>query len=89
MALARTNWDGKLRLIAEHVMAYFETSFEREYLEHIRQPVVVDIINRFIGISDYCDVIFMCIEDTPDRCHRRLLAEECLRIDPHLQIEIK
>ncbi|MDO9231386.1 MAG: DUF488 family protein [bacterium] len=31
-------------------------------------------------------ITLMCIEDTADKCHRRLLAEELQRYQPHLKI---
>jgi uncharacterized protein YeaO (DUF488 family) len=33
------------------------------------------------------NITILCIEETAERCHRRLLAEECKRRFPDLQIE--
>lgn len=33
------------------------------------------------------DFTLLCIEETAENCHRRILAEECKRRFPHLQIE--
>jgi len=35
------------------------------------------------------DITLLCLEDAPDECHRRLLAEECKKINPKLEVEIK
>lgn len=63
--------------------------FERCYLEHIRQPGVMRDIEYFIRTARYMDIIFLCIEEDPQFCHRRLLAEECKRQDESVEIEIK
>ena len=34
------------------------------------------------------NVTFLCIEEKPDFCHRRLLAEECKKYQPNLEIII-
>ena len=34
-------------------------------------------------------VTFLCIEESPEHCHRRLLAETCKKYQPNLYLEIK
>ena len=34
------------------------------------------------------DISLLCIEDSPEKCHRRLLAERCKEICPDLKILI-
>lgn len=53
-------------------------NYEQRYLEHIRKPHIKEIIE---GLASHHDVVtFMCIEETDEFCHRRLLKEEIRRI---------
>jgi len=45
--------------------------YENKYLELLNQR---RIITRF-NIAEFNDCCFLCSEDTPERCHRRLLVE--------------
>ena len=35
------------------------------------------------------DVTILCWEETPEKCHRKLVAEECKRINPKLSVVLK
>lgn len=35
------------------------------------------------------DVTLLCWEETPDKCHRKLVLEECLRLAPDLETRLK
>jgi hypothetical protein len=63
--------------------------FECGYRKHLMTPEVQRVIRSFLYLSIVIDVVFMCIESTPDRCHRRLLLEECKRISPDLVVDLK
>ncbi len=58
--------------------------FEIRYLEEIRNPRVLDFVIRLTKKAIKQDVTILCIEESADQCHRRLLAEECQRIMPNL-----
>jgi uncharacterized protein YeaO (DUF488 family) len=62
--------------------------FEERYLDYLRQPQiqkeVLDIANR--GLEE--TITLLCVEDSPEFCHRRLLAEECKKYRPELVLEI-
>ncbi len=60
--------------------------FEKQYLEFLRRPETRPHIIRLIELAKTRDVTVLCIENTPEYCHRRLLAEECQRLEPKLQI---
>ena len=32
------------------------------------------------------DITILCVEETPEFCHRRLLADECKKYEPNLQV---
>ncbi len=40
-------------------------------------------------ISEKRDVTILCWEKTPKMCHRRLVAEACLKINPRLHVVLK
>jgi uncharacterized protein YeaO (DUF488 family) len=63
--------------------------YERKYLKRIRRPQMVDKIKSLAKSALERDITILCIEDSPNYCHRRLLAEECKRYEPNLVIDIK
>lgn len=56
------------------------------YLEYIRTPEVSSDVKKLAELSIDGIVTLLCIEDTPEFCHRRLLAEECKRYEPSLEL---
>ncbi|KKQ35381.1 MAG: hypothetical protein US50_C0016G0011 [Candidatus Nomurabacteria bacterium GW2011_GWB1_37_5] len=60
--------------------------FEKRYLEEIRTAPKNSIIKLIAQMALKEDLTIMCIEDKADFCHRRLLAEECQRYEPALEI---
>lgn len=63
--------------------------FERNYLEYLQRPEVRREV-RILAERGLNEVItLLCIEDSPQYCHRRLLAEECKRILPTLDLFIR
>lgn len=63
--------------------------FEKKYLEYIRQPIVQWEVKTLAKKSLDSTITILCIEDSPEHCHRRLLAEECKRYEPSLILNIK
>ena len=61
--------------------------YEDGYLKYLRGPVSgeVNALAR-MGLNE--DITLLCIEETADFCHRRILAEECKRYKPYLEILI-
>ena len=60
--------------------------FEKRYLNYLET-----IYQKVKGLSEIAlceDITLLCIEDSPEKCHRRLLAEKCKRIKPRLEILI-
>ncbi len=64
--------------------------FSKRYIDYL-DTIVIDIID-FIYRSIETDVTVMCIESSPECCHRRLFVEYCLTLsnemDVHLLTEI-
>ena len=63
--------------------------FENHYLVHIRQIRLLKRLDSLIGLAISGDVTVLCIEESPERCHRRILAEECKRLNPSLEVIIR
>lgn len=63
--------------------------FTERYIEQLSKDKRKRIIEKLASRALSQDITIMCIEETPEYCHRRLLAEECKRIEPDLKIEIR
>ncbi len=63
--------------------------FEKRYLEHLRTPEIVGSLHKLIELARTQEAIVLCVETTPEHCHRRLLAEECQRLAPDLKIDVQ
>jgi len=60
--------------------------FEPRYLEEIRKDQKATMVHFIACLAIVRDVTLLCIEETCERCHRRLLAEECLRVRGQVEI---
>lgn len=63
--------------------------FEKQYIEFLRSDEVNPEIKLFAKRCTEEVITLMCIEDTADKCHRRLLAEELQKYQPDLKITHK
>ncbi|MEI7719487.1 MAG: DUF488 domain-containing protein [archaeon] len=62
--------------------------FAEKYLQYIRQGDAKREVQSLAERSLHHNITFLCIEDSPENCHRRLLAEECKRYEPSLALSI-
>lgn len=60
--------------------------YEIKYFEYLRKPEIILIVRRLAKRAIQQDITLLYIEDTAEKCHRRLLSEECQRYEPTLQI---
>ena len=63
--------------------------FEQHYLHHIRQKETAQQVYVLAQRALSHDITLLCVEETPEHCHRRLLAEECQRIMPEMLIILR
>lgn len=63
--------------------------YEREYLAHLREPQRAMRLRQLGRKAQSDNITLMCIEPTPEHCHRRLLAEECQRLVQGLEVQIR
>ena len=63
--------------------------FEKEYVAYLQQEPIFGAVKRLAKIAVIHDLTFLCQEETPERCHRRLLVQECKRMNQELKIIVK
>lgn len=63
--------------------------FAAIFREYLMFPQVELLLWRLIKRARVSSVTILCAEDTPARCHRRLIAEMCSAIDPSLEVRIE
>lgn len=63
--------------------------FEKEYVQFLKLPNIKAQLLKLIEFSKNSNVTILCTEKTPDKCHRRIIAETCKEIDPLLEIDIQ
>lgn len=80
MDLLRDYWD-KLKTDPDQAWISYVPMYKKDVLEKQKfyVKVMADIAMKY-------DVTILCHEDTPDRCHRRLLAEECKKYQSNLEL---
>lgn len=60
--------------------------YERQYLDYLRGPGVRQQVHNFAKRCTNETITLLCVENEPDKCHRRILAEELHRLEPSLKI---
>ncbi|MFC1721112.1 DUF488 domain-containing protein [Patescibacteria group bacterium] len=63
--------------------------FKTGYGWKMRHAPMDRYIEILCAIAKKTDVTILCIEQEVDHCHRRLLAERCLEVQPDLVIEYR
>ena len=63
-------------------------AFRVSYLLELTQGEKSMAVDELIALALDRDIVILCIEEDPTYCHRRLLAEECKRRCPALEIDI-
>ncbi|KHO51749.1 MAG: hypothetical protein QT08_C0021G0008 [archaeon GW2011_AR17] len=84
-------WNRVLSAPAKFVGAYYRKEidwklFEKSYLEYLKEPVIAYHVENIARIAFSLPITLLCIEEKADRCHRRLLAEECQWHMPGLEV---
>ena len=63
-----------------------------QYVKRFTKEVLIEqkrFLTLLIDIALKDDVTILCWEKSPEKCHRRLIAEECKKINPELKVIIK
>lgn len=76
-----------LKIIGEYLRGELDwENYIAKYLEYLKKPDIAKEVKQLAERATKQDITLLCIEDTPNYCHRRLLAEECQRYQPLLQV---
>ncbi len=59
------------------------------YIAFLRSRLAIPHVRELAQRAIHEDITLLCVEPTPECCHRRLLAEECSRWEPRLEIAHK
>ncbi|MDR3581672.1 MAG: DUF488 domain-containing protein [Candidatus Pacebacteria bacterium] len=63
--------------------------FEPEFNLHLQSSAAEPRLHYLAALARNGVTTILCIEPTPEYCHRRLIAEACRRINPTLTIIIE
>lgn len=74
-----------LRLIGDYYRRGLSwTIFKMEYMRHLQRHTLE--VKQLTQRAVKGNVTILCIEESPEKCHRRLLAEECQRYNNFLEV---
>ncbi len=79
-----------LRLIGSYYR--YELSwddFEKGFLHYLETPEAQQFLRWLVALATRTTVTILCVEAVPERCHRRLIAEACRKMDPSLNVTIE
>lgn len=60
--------------------------FSKNYLDYIRSQEVSLYVKDLARRALTENISLLCVEETADKCHRKLLAEECKLYEPLLEV---
>lgn len=63
--------------------------FEKKYNNYLQNPEVSREVKNLAEKALSEEITILCVEPTPEKCHRRLLAEECQNKIPALEIIVR
>ncbi len=84
----RTEFAPPLKLIGDYYLRNLPwKEFEERYVNYLRS--IYNKVKLFGREALEKDITLLCIEETPERCHRKLLAEARKQIYPDLEVLLK
>lgn len=63
--------------------------YKKRYLTELNDPSKTKLVKKLASRALKENITILCIEEKPDFCHRRLLAEECKKYEPELGVILK
>ena len=61
--------------------------YERRFKQHLEECKTLLMI--LIKLAKESNITILCVEKTPEHCHRRLIAEACRELDDQLVIRVQ
>lgn len=75
------------RLVGSYYKKRFPwEEFERRYLAYLKRVYVTEHVRKLSKEALLEDITLLCAEESAEKCHRRILAEECQRYEPSLEV---
>lgn len=62
--------------------------FEFAYLDYLSNPDIKPVLSELAHTAMRTNITILCTEDSPQKCHRRLIVESCGLILPDLDVNI-
>jgi uncharacterized protein YeaO (DUF488 family) len=62
--------------------------YEKQYKKYLKRKYPKVIIQYLASASLTQNLTLLGVEENPEKCHRRLLAEECKKYNPELEVRI-
>lgn len=87
------DWQKELAPPKKLVGSYYKGAvswqeFEVQYLRFLRDYPQFQLVRELARRAMVRDITLLCIEETPEMCHRRLLAEECKKYESGFDLSI-
>ncbi len=81
----------KLSPAEKDVGAFYRHELERQellrrYREHLQEPDISLEVQKLAKRALQDDITILCVEENAADCHRGVLAEECKKYEPSLQV---
>lgn len=61
--------------------------YEKKYLAYLSKSDMGIEVEKLSGQALERDITLLCVEESAEKCHRRILAEECQRYHQNLRVE--
>lgn len=76
------------------VWAYYRWEIDREeykkqYLLFLENKNQQELLKTLISKALIQNITLLCIEESPENCHRKLIALKCQELNENLKVEIK
>ena len=62
--------------------------YEEQYKKYLKRKYPKIILHYIASAALKENLTLLCVEESTEKCHRRLLVEECKRIEPSLEVRI-
>lgn len=62
--------------------------FAQSYRAYLDDEQRRGSLEQLINTAKHYNMTLLCVEDNPEKCHRKLIAEKCSELDPELEVII-
>jgi uncharacterized protein YeaO (DUF488 family) len=64
------------------------SEYKSEYLRYLNENIKEEVVD-LISLSMKMDITLLCIEESPEFCHRKLLLEFAHKLAEEIKIDLK